>query len=293
MEWIFFTLIAVFFWSASVTIDKYILEKYIREALICLIVLGLVGLISSLAIFLKNFVLLSPRLLILSLLTGIIYTLSILGYFKAMKIEEASRVISLFNISPLFVLILATLFLNETLLFKEYLGILFLVLGAVLISIKRDFKLRNPKAFIFIFGSAIFFAIYDVLTKYLLNFADYWTIYAYIRIGSFLAVIPLIYLYLPELKSTISKFGKKVLGFMVASETLNVIALISSTAAISFGYVSLVSGLTSILPLFVLILVSFISIFYPAILKEELKGSIFAVKLIAIILICLGGFLIT
>ncbi len=293
MEWIYFTLISVFFWSISVTIDKHILEKYIKEPLICLIILGVIGLISSLIIFLKNFVLLPAHLLFLSLFTGIIYIGAVVCYFKALKIEEASRVVSLFNLSPFFVLIFANLFLNEILLFKEYLGIFFLVLGAVLISIKKDFKLRNPKAFFFILGGTVVFAVYDVLTKYLLNFADYWTIFAYTRIGAFLAVIPIIYFYLSELKSTISKFGKRVLGFMISSETLNMFALLSITVAMSFGNVSLVSGLSSISPLSILIFVSLISISNPAILREESKGSVFALKLIAVILICLGGFLIT
>ncbi len=293
MEWISFTLISVFFLTASITIDKYILERYIREASVCLIVLSIVGLIFGIGIFLKDFVLLPIHLLTLSLLAGVLYFVSALAYFKALKIEESSRVIALSNVSPLFVLILAVPFLNEILLFKEYFGIFPLVLGAILISIKKDFKLRNPKAFFCIFGGALAYAIHDVLTKYLLNFADYWTVYAYIQIGAFLAALPIIYFYLPELKSTISKFGKRVLFFMVASETLNVIAMITITIAISFGYVSLVSGLSSILPLFILIFVSLISIFNPAVLKEELRGSVFILKLIAVILICLGGFLIT
>ena len=292
MEWLFLTLIAVSLWAVAYIIDKHILEKYVKNSMVCLIVFGIIQFIFGLVILIKNFALPSFNFLILSLAAGIIYAFAVILYFKALKIEETSRVIAIYNLVPLFVLVFASSFLNETLSLKQYSGIIFLTLGAFLISIKKDFKLRNAKAVAITLGSVIAIAVYNISIKYLLGFSDYWTVFAYTRIGVFLTIIPIIYLYLPELKSTVSKFGKKVLGLMISSETITAVALITLTIAISFNYVSLVSGLTATQPLFVLISITLISLFYPAILKEELRGSIFAVKLISIVLICLGGFLI-
>lgn len=271
MLWIILTILAVILWAGSQLIDKYVLEKYIRQPLICVIVTGFIGLIFSLVIFLKNFVYLAPHIFGLCFGVGIFYIALAACYFKALKIEEASRVVPLFSLDAIFVLILATLFLGEVLTPIKYLGVFLLVCGAILISAKRDFRLRNTKAFWLMISAAFFGALFFVFTKYLLNFADYWTIFAYIKIGAFVAILPLLYIYLPELKRTIKAHGKRVLGLMTATETLTVLGVLSFTAALSFGYVSLAVGLSEIEPLFVLLFVSLISIFIQEFSKKKLK----------------------
>lgn len=293
MIWIILSILAAILWTSSNLIDKYILDKYIRQPLICLITLGLVGLISSIAIFIKNFVYLSSYSLILSFIGGLIYVAILTCYLKALKMEEASRVVPLFSLNAIFVLILASLFLDEILTPIEYFGVFLLVCGAILISIKRSFKLRNTKAFWLMILAAILSALFNVLTKYLLNFADYWTIFSYTRLGSFFSILPLIYIYMPELKKTLRIYGKRVLGFMTATQIINIFGLLSFTAAISFGYVSLVVGINQIQPLFVFLFASILSIFYPKILKEEVKGPIILLKVVAIILMIAGVTLIT
>jgi len=252
-----------------------------------------VGLISSVVILIKNFAILPPSNLLLSLIAGAIYMSASIWYFKALKLEEASRISPLTSLSGVFILIWAYLFLGEILTPVKYFGVFLLVSGAFLISIKRDFKLRNKKAFWLIVVATATATLYTTLTKYLLKFADYSIVFAYTNIGYFVSTIPLIYIYMAEIKKLSQMYGKRLLTPIATSRMINIVGLFSFTVAISYSQqVSLVVGMFKIQPLFVLIFASIISIFYPKILKEEIKGSIIALKFIAVIMTIIGALLI-
>ena len=59
-------------------------------------------------------------------------------YFKAMAIEESSRVISLWYTGTIFVPIFAYVFLEEKLSLPSYLGIILLVASAMFISYRKE-----------------------------------------------------------------------------------------------------------------------------------------------------------
>lgn len=167
-----------------------------------------------------------------------------------------------------------------------------LILGSILISLKKSVKLTLAKSFRFIIIAAIFSAFNTIITKYLLNFADFWTIFAYLRIGVFIVLIPFFYWNFSELMLIIKKQNKKIIGLLSLNELLNLLGILFITIAISLNSATLVSALSSIYPFFVLIFAVILSIFYPHILKEEIGRSNLAVKITAIILIFIGVILI-
>ena len=292
MSWILFSILAAFIWAIVNTVDKYVLTKWVRKPIIPVMIMGIIGLIAAFIIFLINgFSYLSPGHIGFGLLAGIFYIVANIFYFRAAKIEEISRVAPLFHLAPLFLLILAAIFLGEIFTPLKYLGIFLLVIGAVLIS-SRSIKIKLGKAFWLMIASTMFFSFDLVITKYLLGFTDFWTIFAYIRIGAGLGLIPIFCLYFGEFKNLIAEHGKKVVGVISANETLNVCGALSATIAAALGFVTLVESLASLQSLFLLIIAVFLSIFYPKILKEEIEKSTVLIKLIAIILMLIGATLI-
>jgi transporter family protein len=266
----------------------------VRQPIIPVIILGVVGLIASIIVyFIYGFSYLSCSNVFLAFVAGIFYILMSIFYFKAVKIEEISRVSPLFYLSPLFILILAAIFLGEVFTPLKYLGIFLLVIGAILISSKNLSKISLGKAFWWMTLSALTLAINQLLTKYLLNFADYWTIFAYIRVGAAIGLIPIVYIYLPELVDTVRRHGKRVAIVISANETLNLFGVLFITIAVSIGYVTLANALSSIQPFFVLLFAVILSMFYPSILKEEISKSVISLKLLAIALMFIGAILIT
>jgi transporter family protein len=292
--WIIFSILAALCWAAVNTVDKYILTKWIRNPLVPVIILIIIGLIAAVMVyFLYGFSPLSWSNISLALIAGIFYVLMSIFYFKALKIGEVSRVIPLFYLSPLFILIFAAPFLGEVFTPLKYLGIILLVVGAILISSKQFTKITLGKSFWWMMLCVVALSINALLTKHLLNFADYWTIFAYTRIGAVIGLIPIAYIYLPELIDTVRTHGKRVVAVISANESLNLVGVLFITIATSIGYVTLVNALSSIQPFFVLLFVVMLSVFYPSILKEELGKSVILQKLVAIILMFIGAILIT
>jgi len=50
---------------------------------------------------------------LLGLVAGLFYVVAVLLYFEALKDEEVSRVVPLFGMAPIFVTVLAAIFLGE------------------------------------------------------------------------------------------------------------------------------------------------------------------------------------
>ena len=292
--WVIFSILAALCWAIVNIVDKHILTKWVRQPIILVIILAIIGLIASIIVyFIYGFSYLSYFNIILAFIAGIFYILMAIFYFRAVKIEEVSRVIPLFFLSPLFILIFARIFLGEVFILSQYLGIILLMVGAILISSKGLSRISLGKAFWWMMLSVIAISINALLTKYLLNFADYWTFFAWTRIGAAIGIIPITYIYLPELINTVKQYGKKVVAVISANETLNLFGILSVTIAVSIGYVTLVNALSSVQPFFLLLFAVILSIFYPSILKEEIGKSVIFQKLLAIILMFIGAILIT
>lgn len=292
--WVIFSILAALCWAVVNIVDKYILTKWIRTPLIPVIIVGLIGMIASIIIyFVYGFTWLSSLNIILALVAGIFYILMTVFYFKALKIEEVSRVSPLFYLSPLFILLFAGIFLGEVFTPLKYLGIFLLMIGAILISSKNLLRINLGKAFWWMLLATISLSINQLLTKYLLNFTDYWTIFSWTRIGAVIGIVPISYFYFPELITTVRRYGKRVVAVMCMNETLNLFGVLFITIAISTGYVTLANALSSVQPFFVLLFAVILSIFYPSILKEEIGKSVVFLKLLAIVLMFIGAILIT
>ncbi|MCK5333531.1 MAG: hypothetical protein KAJ24_03385, partial [Candidatus Aenigmarchaeota archaeon] len=165
------------------------------------------------------------------------------------------------------------------------------IVGAVLVSSRSISKISVGKSFWLMMLAVVFSAANNVLTKYLLDFADFWTIFSYSRIGFFIAAIPLFYFGISELVG-ITKNRKKTIAIITTSELLGTAGSVSITAATAIGYVTLVNAIGSLQPFFLLILTVLLSTFFPKIIKEETSKKIVLQKLFAIALIFSGVLLI-
>lgn len=293
MSWIFLSILAALIWSVVNIFDKYIISKLVEKPIVPVIVMGTIGLIASATIFIfHGFQPLSVINIVLAIVAGIFYALVTFLYFHAIKIEELSKVIPLFYLTPLFILIIAAFFLGEIFTPLKYLGIILLVAGAVTIS-SNKLSLDFGRAFWLMVLASIVMAFNQVITKYLLGFADFWTIFGYIRIGAFAALVPTIIMNIESFKSIYKNRGLKPFGFITASESLNMLGVLSITLAATTGFITLVNALSSVQPFFVLLLTVIISVFYSQILKEEVGKSIVARKIFAIVIMFIGVILIS
>lgn len=293
MSWQLLTILAVFIFAITTILDKFLLTKWIKNPLVPPLLFGPLGMIASFVIYLFfGFSFLSFQNIVLALLVGFIYMAGEFFYYKAVSREEVSRVIPLVYLSPLFVLIFAAVFLSEILTPDKYLGVVLMVAGAFFISSKKFVQISFNKPFWFAVLSALMFAFVGIMTKYLLDFTDFWTIFAYVRLGAFVASLPGLYFYLKDFKPLIEARNLKITGLLIFNALLLLFGILLLTLATAKGLVTLVGALTSFQPIFTFILATLFTIFLPAIVKEEIEKSLVVQKILAIALIIIGSILI-
>jgi len=291
MNWIFLALLAPFCWAIGNIINKIIRTKHINCSISYAILIAPIDLLALFLLFFSKPIMPSLIITFICLFAGLITIFGTILYFKALSIEEVSRVIPLFRFVAIFVLILAAFFLKERLYPLDYLAFILIVLGGFLISVRKIkgvFKFRSI-LFIMIFSSFIY-SVHDILVKYASGFTNVVTYFILVRIGHLIGALFLfsIPFYKKSTINIIKKLNKKTILFIISSKVIGLLGVLFAYTAISLSSVSLVVALESFQPLFVLILASLLSFKFPHLIKEELNKKVLLTKVIAIVLMIIG-----
>lgn len=294
MLWAAYSLLAALLWATASTIDKYVLSKWVKNPIVSAMIFGIIGLIASVLIyFVRGYSEMSPLNIFWSFIGGLAYVLGTIFYFEAVKLEEISRISALAYISQLFVTVFAAVFLAELFTPKIYLGIILILVGAVLISSKDIARIRPGKAFWLMIASSALIAAVAIITKYLLQFADFWTVFSYTRgIGTFAALIPVFYFKYPVLAALAKEHGAKAFGAISLSGFLTMGGSFVITIAASTGPVTLVNAISLTRPFFVLLFATLLSVFFPKIIREDLGKPALLLKVAAVIIMFIGAIMV-
>jgi transporter family protein len=298
MSWIVFAIITQVLLAVSNFIDKFLIDKRIRDPLLVTILAGLVSFLLGLLIFLfRGFSLIETTQLVLILISGILLEIYLIPYFKALTMDDASRIVPLFQFMPVFVLILSYIILGEALTGKQFLGSVFIIGGGFVLAVKKIeggsiFKLRKSLWLMVI--ASLLYAVTGVLFKWVVVAQDFWLTLAYENIGMGIGAI--ILLLWPSYRAGFRRETKKLKlstwGLLLVNETVYILALLSMFYAILLGSVALVSVIGGIQPFLVLLYGLILSIWFPSVIEEDIqKGTVF-LKALAILLIFIGGYLV-
>jgi transporter family protein len=290
MLWIFFTLVAAFLWAIVNILDKFIITNKVKDPILATIFSGIATffLFILVSLIVGN-IFLSIKVIIIAALAGVSYNIAVWLYYIVLSKEEVSKYVPIIATAPIFVTIFAFCFLGERLSFLQYLGIIIIVLGAILIGVKKNsYKLTLGTSFLVAISAAIFFALRNIFIKFATPEANIWSILFWVGIGG----ISSIFLFLLFQPASLKRIKTKDIFLFVLIGVITAIAFFIFTKALSIGSVSLVSGLVNVELLFVFFMATFLSIFYSKIIKEKISKKIIAQKLFAIIIIIVGAILI-
>lgn len=291
--WVLYALVGAVIVAAVAVIDKTVLSKWMARPSGSFFAFGaietVIGLIAFAAL---GFPILPFPAAAAALATGAGYAAATLFYFRALKVEEASRVVPLYNLSPIVTAILAAVFLGEVFGPSTYLGVALVTFGAAMISLKRVRGWRFGKGIAWMLGSVGFVSVSSIVSKHLLGSVDPWTLFAYSKLGIAFVALPASVDGAPAFMAAVRRHGRRVVAFTALSEGLTSIVSIFFLLAASTGYVTLVNALIGTSPLFLLLLTSLFSVYRPDILKEELGNGALARKAAAIACLLAGVSLI-
>ena len=292
MDWILAAIASAIGFAGVGILDKIVIEKHSPSPRTFMIFAGALQLPGSLIPI--AFVGLEPYSAINILIawgSGVLIGISLLLMFLALRKQDASVVAAVYQTAPVFVAIIAVIFLKESLTFFQWLAILLTVAGAILISLKRTgvgFGSLGVWFFVMI-AASVFFGAGLTLTKVALNEMSFWNVFTYRGIGT---AVPL--MLLPVTRNTVKEsllFIKNVKGLsiVVFSEAiLAFAALWFTTIAIDNSPVSLATAIMSTRPLFAVIFGAVLSLSYLRVLDEPLDRGSITQRTFAVVMIVAG-----
>ncbi len=291
MEWLPFALVAYFVWSFSNLFSKIIISQYVGSITVNLILFGIWNLLPLVLIPFKGLSIPEFEILALAIGSGILYLCILIPYFKALAIEEASRVVPLWRFTPLFILLFSSEMTGETLDVYQFAAFLLLVLGGFLVSVKRLTDLFRPsKAFYLMIGASFLSALYSSIAKLIYLRLPYYESFTLMRLGVAISVLAL--LMLPhnrrELRATVASMQPRIKQLVILNGILEFVGLIFYNFAVSRAPVALVSASAGIQAIFVLIFSILLSMRFPQLIHEDMSRSALVQKGVAIALIMVG-----
>lgn len=302
MNWFLIALLPPIFWSLTNHIDKYLISKYFKTGAI-----GAVTLFSaSIAILLLPIIILiEPSVLenfkasnLLIAANGTLYLLATLPYFYALKKDDASLTVPLFQMIPVFSFILGYLFLKETLNYTQIIGSIIIMISSIFISLNiSDIKQMKMKWDIFglMTLSSILYALNFIFFKHFTIETDFWTTSFWEYIGfAFLGLFILVFVksFRKGFVNVIKVNKLQVLSINGLNEIINIIAKVAFNYASILTPVTMVWIINGLQPVFVFFFGIFLTLLFPKISQEDISKKTLIQRIVAIAVITIGVYLI-
>jgi|ETNmetMinimDraft_2_1059921.scaffolds.fasta_scaffold38273_1 uncharacterized membrane protein len=296
MIWVFFAILGTLFWAISNIFDKVLKTNYIRDTKTLTASFGIFSILFTMILF---FIIGLPTIPFIysfsAFISGLLIAFIVLPYLKALSIEEASRVVPLWNLSAIFTLILAIIFLGEILDIFSYLAFASILIGGVLISTKKFSKIFHFSSAVgYMLLSSFIASVSDILAKFAFSINVFWETFLVFHLGMSLSFLVLFLL--PKVRLNFKETFTKTRIVWVLLLTGSITAFFGHVLydnAILLGPITLVSVLGVFQGLFVLVIATFLSIKYPMFIKEAIDAKTISLKIVAIALMAVGLFLLT
>ncbi len=291
MTWLLFTFLAMILWAIVNIIDKHVVDGELRDEISVTRIAG--GMMAILFVVVSLCVepgVLHKDISWSALAAGIVYAAAIWFYYYVMRREEVSRFVPAIGLEPILASAVAYFLFNERYDFLNYLGMVLVVIGVILISYKKaSKKLSSKHLFIFIFLAVALFVARNLLVKLAgVQGHDFWVTMFWTGVGS--VSLPLIFTLMPHPR--LRSRGWSGVKHLALSVLLSSIGFFLFAYAITIGSVSLASAVLATKPLLVFVMVLLLSKFFPKVIQEPLSKMILLKKLIAIVIIVIGGVLV-
>lgn len=295
---IILTIFASFLWGITNHIDKFMISgidesgSSIKTLLVFSTLVAGIVLSPIWLIVCKFSVGISSISLICVLLSSFIYILATYFYFKALEKNDASIVVVMFQLIPVFSYILALVFFKENLALQQIIGSIIIILSAVLISF--DFEEKNNKgkwlALILMTLSSLFYATYFFLFDIGIRNSSYNSCAFWFQIGFLILGIILICIksYRTTFINAIKNNGKKYFSLNITNEVINLIA----NLLVNFANVTIPLALANVLNGFQGAFVFILGVvgikLLPKYFKENMSRKIVVQKISCILLSIIG-----
>lgn len=297
MTWLIISILGYLFFALASLGDKIVLKKTPKPKLYAFYV----GFLSIFAFFVIPFIdfhIPDQKTLMWAFLDAIVYVWGLYALFAALEKYDVSRVIPTTGaVQPIFIFLIALIIWPDaSLVISNYNLIAFflLLLGGIMISAEKNHVVTKDSLSLSFFA-ALLFSLDFIFQKFVFLKMDMVPGFVLMRILG--AIVSLVFLLDRDVRKSIrKKEGKGETGIIfILSQVAGGLATIFQSWAIVLvpvGYLAIVNALKGVQYVFLFVLTTLFSVRLPKYLKESLSRRILIQKLIAVLIICLGLFIL-
>ena len=276
MTWFYLALLVPLLSAIVNLLDDNLLQFVYKSPYVAGVSAGFYGSLPLLSLFFLDAHALPANLGILAFLAGMLTLLYYLFFFKGLDSEVPSIVVAMFGLAPATIPFFAHFIVHEKLAMLQVLGFMIVLVASLGLAVTDIKKLKFSKALIFVTIAVVFMDASSIMTKYVYQRADFYSVYMYFSAGigaGALAVF--LYKYDDNIKAIklISKSIKRLLPLFMLTELIGVSAEFTANQAISRGPVSLVKVIEGIQPMFVLLIALALYPVKPKFFREAEEGG--------------------
>jgi drug/metabolite transporter (DMT)-like permease len=284
MNWLLPALIAPALYAINIFIDKYVVEHKVKDPSGVPIYSGITALFIGLVLWLiLGMPIMNLNNTMLLITSGTFAIIALAFYFYALSKSHASYINAVIQMMPVFLLVMALVFLGEKLSSTQILG--FIVIFAAVIGLSFEWdkaKIKLNKAFFAMLLASLLFATSAVIIKFATGLTDFGTLVIYQSFGLGFGGLLVFILGDRSRRAFLESFrtvGRSTLSVMFFNETLYLASKALTFLAIVLGPVSLVGVLEGTQVFYgllfgVLLTLMFPKIFHESIIKREIVTKI-------------------
>ena len=292
-----FGIVAAAFWSATNIIDKYLVGRFANEggvgalltlsALFPIVVLPIAYLATNQSIWLPI-----DQIGVL-LLSGLLTVTWVYFYLRALESDDASIVMSLFQLTPLFALAFGYLLLAELPTTGQILFGAVIVLGSIVLAIDRISGSIKGTLLALVLTASALIALTNTLFKLVALSADFWTAIFWQGLGAVLTGLTIYCMHRPfrvSFHNFIAQNWGVGLTLNGINETLTITGNVIFAYAILLAPLAVVQTTEAYQPLFVFVFGSLMAMLFPRLIKEDLSRITLLQKTIGVAIVFIGSY---
>ncbi|PIZ94426.1 MAG: hypothetical protein COX81_03625 [Candidatus Magasanikbacteria bacterium CG_4_10_14_0_2_um_filter_37_12] len=296
MNWIFYAIVAHFFWALTNIGDKYIVGHRVKNPYVYLVWMTMSGIISVVFIPYIDFFIPDTQTLVYLCIAGVAYFFGGLPYIRAMQLEEPTRINVWWNLIPLFSFGLGWIIFGDMLSSQQLLAFVVLVFAAFVASVHIRKKIFSfSRAFGLMVIATFSYALYAVMLDRAMFYISFLHAFVWVHLIMFVCAGTLFISKQFRTDFFEQSYGLKGnLGGVVAGITLlDHAGIFFHQIALSLAIPSLVFAFEGSQVIFVFIIATLLSFFLPHIVKEEIDKKNILLKILAILLMGVGVVLLS
>jgi drug/metabolite transporter (DMT)-like permease len=292
MFWLPLTIAAYALNAVGILTDKLLLRRTVPHAAVYTFYVSSFG---ALAILLLPFAPGIPpaHILIVALIAGATFTLALFLFYSLLRMTDASEASPIVgSLTPVAVLALAAVFLNESLTVQQIVAFGVILLGSVILAHDEHRPAHEPELHLILIGAsaAFLYGLSHVLSKFVYVEHDFLNGMVWRTLGSSLAAMLLLVSRTTRkhIVDDIRRPKPETGALFLAGKVCGAASFVLVSYSYTIGSIAIVNALSGVQYFFLFIFLMFLARSRPHLLAEHLTGRSLIRKLVSLALIIAG-----